>query len=225
MWAAALFASLICLAGCGREGVRDVPVITGRIDDFSCRLRLTGQQSMNSYENFRRLSKVEQHLTCPFDYRSAKVVTIFVKRVAGHCNGIGPVGYSILESGAADRGGGFRLCSDAFTGFDNKKLSDLDVDSYIWVPNNQDFSVPRSAGDLSVRLKMVSAAAGLPFIDDNMSNVGLCWEERSGTNLSPAALFSTLDVETPTWGEERKFTGKTCAQTIDVVAADARAKE
>lgn len=224
MWAAALFASLVGLAGCSPEGVREVPVITGRIDEFSCRLRLAGQQSINSYEFFRRLSKSAQHLTCPFDYRTAKVVTIFVKPVAGSCNGVGPEGYSIVKSGITGRGDGFRLCSDAFTGFDDKKLSSLDVDSYIWVPNNHDFSVPRSAGDLGVKLKMVSAAAGLPFIDDNMSNVGLCWEERSGTNLSPAALFSTLDVKIPTWGKERKFTGKTCAQTIDAVAAEARAK-
>lgn len=205
------------LCGCSPGGVGNVPVIEGRISDYSCEMQLTGPQSIRTYKTLRQFSETNSHLTCPFDYQHPAAITIFTKPVDGRCDEITPSGFSNATPEGQAQTDGFQACSDVFSG-QTKKFTDLRVDSYVWVRKRPGGDVPPSAGNFSVALKMVSVAAGFPFIDDDMSNVGLCWEERVGTDLPPTTLFGSLDIKMPRWAIEQKFAGETCEQAIDAVA-------
>ena len=182
-------------------------------ETFLCEVSLRVPQSPSVYKDLYSKTLDHLHLVCPFDYRTERIATLYLLTHRNECFGSTMFGYPIGASSAVDNlMRGFRSCSDLLSA--NKSFGATKVDAYLWIPKRPLESVDKAQNVLSNRVHYAIGLAGLPIIDQLPSNVGTCFEEKAGTNLSPAALLHGVGVDMPDWESERLLPGKSCDEAI-----------
>jgi hypothetical protein len=205
----------LCLAACG-DGNRFKQIPMSRdVRHYDCRAEILASGLSSQYSELIDASDQQVHTVCPFDFRKTKIVTMFLKSSGGECNYQVVGKYPILRQSIVDDERQLGSCSDILNGPQTQGHGN---DTYVWIPKSNPWQMPRSGDKFSTYTPIAILASGLPFTDNMPSNLGLCFTEKSGTNLPPSVLLGFIGVHQPDWAVERRFPDMSCEQAFGVLA-------
>jgi hypothetical protein len=210
-----------CVSGCSAKTGDGIETTFDQRTGPSCEyvVALPRIASTKSYDTFYRAHFGSRHLTCPFDYRAAENVRVLVDHQKSGCGEQVLPGLQIVKR---EQVSGFeaeyRRCSNTLSGSRDTLVTSSGVDAYVWrEPGASGLtSDPHHAETdrLGYQVSIAVLYSGLPFVNYLPSNMGLCFEERAGTNLSPRDLLRGIGIAMPSWEVENVMRGKTCDEVF-----------
>jgi hypothetical protein len=174
-----------------------------------CKIALDGTGVTDAiYSSLAHELSNKNHVICPFDWREQTAITAYFSGDANECHSKAIAGIMV---------GSVRMVSgnDLNSGLSECKSAKSKIDAYFWVPSIKDDKHMRQQAINYASLHKAILFSGLPFSNDVMSNVGICFEEPASVRQSPSVLFGKLGLPKPTWMEESVVRGETCDTAID----------
>jgi hypothetical protein len=159
------------------------------------------------------LNGPDGHLTCPFDYRSAREVTVFLGDGSEASEAPSFAGMTgVSRHPVTDARRSFATCSDVLSG--SRKAQLARVDAYLWVPLRPTLQLSDEQQEVQDVANRTIALSGLPILDGLGSNVAICFEENSTTKEPPSYWLTMVGVGVPEWAVEQRVPGTSCEDAI-----------
>ena len=209
-----LFAGFLCVGACD-DGNRYKPFLVSRdVRHYDCRVDVSASGSPRQYADLITLGEHISHTVCPFDYRQAKRLTVFLRSSAGECDYKTLGSFSVISQSIVDDARKLGSCSDILNGFQKHGFGG---DAYVWTSKSK--QMPTSSEKFSTYTPIAILASGLPITDAETSNIGICFIEKPGTNLPPSTLLNLIGLHRPDWAIEFRYPGMSCEQAFEAVSS------